>query len=287
MLERVEALLLHPFLASVPDLANWKHVSKMLSTGRQPGICSFAELCSDAETLLAISLREDPGRTGAISFENTILNPQRSVLEAAEAAAQHSQEARSEAAARICANHAAIVAFACCGRGCGRSREEARKAAEAEASARESPDVDFALRQVAACLLRRSFASELESDARRAARAARDGSGSGSVAAALRFLSQNVGVPRDMAAAPAAALRAQLVLHVAALESRGPAKSIARPAASRSPQPSLRRTNMGVPGAQTKRSRNLASSAGSDGPKSSFGRQRLKKGCSSFGVFRA
>ena len=62
MLERVEALLLHPFLqVSGLELRNWPRVWAMLAEGRRPGVCSFGHLCSDAETLLAISLREDPG----------------------------------------------------------------------------------------------------------------------------------------------------------------------------------------------------------------------------------
>ena len=225
MLERVEALLLHPFLGG-PQLVDWVHVSKMLSTGRQPGVCSFGKLCSDAETLLAISLREDPGRTPAMSLQDTILSPTRSVLESAQAAAQHPQDACREAASRICANHAAIVAFACCGRGCGRRKEEARKAAEVYT---DSPTVDFALRQVVASLLRssrNSYHTELESAARRAARFCPEAS---AALPPLRFLSWNVGVPRDMAAAPAAALRAHLRLHLAALEGRGPAKRLTRP----------------------------------------------------------
>lgn len=36
------------------------------------------------ETLLAISLREDPGRTSYRSLEGTILEPQQSLMEAAE-----------------------------------------------------------------------------------------------------------------------------------------------------------------------------------------------------------
>ena len=225
MLERVEALLLHPFLASGPKLADWTHVYKMLSAGRHPGTCSFGELCSDPETLLAISLREDPGRTPVISVQNirSILNPQLSVLEAAQSAAQHSQEACREAAARVCAKHAAVVAFACCGRGCGRGREEARKAAN---DFRGSPAVDLTLRQVVASLLRCTFPSELESAARRATRGMER---EGAELAALRFLSQNIGVPRDMAPAPAAALRTRLLLHLAALEGRGPGKGLARP----------------------------------------------------------
>ena len=213
ILERVEALLLHPFLASGPRLSNWASISEMLSTGRRPGICSFGELCSDAETLLAISLREDPGRTSAMPLpRNTILSPALSVLEAAEAAAQHSQEACREAAARICSNHSAIVSFACCGRGCGRRTVEARKMAEAYPG--HNPEVDLALRQVVESLLRAcrdAYPSELESAARRAARSA-----AALALAPLRFLSQNIGVPRDMAALPAGALRAHLRLHLAA-----------------------------------------------------------------------
>ncbi|CAK9056490.1 Hypothetical protein (Fragment) [Durusdinium trenchii] len=64
MLERVEALLLHPFLQpSRLHLSTWPRIWAMLAEGRRPGVCSFGELTSDAETLLAISLREDPGRT--------------------------------------------------------------------------------------------------------------------------------------------------------------------------------------------------------------------------------
>ena len=217
ILERVEALLLHPFLASGPRLSNWASISEMLSTGRRPGICSFGELCSDAETLLAISLREDPGRTSAMPLpRNTILSPALSVLEAAEAAAQHSQEACREAAARICSNHSAIVSFACCGRGCGRRTVEARKMAEAYPG--HNPEVDLALRQVVESLLRAcrdAYPSELESAARRAARSA-----AALALAPLRFLSQNIGVPRDMAALPAGALRAHLRLHLAACENQ-------------------------------------------------------------------
>ncbi|CAE7742894.1 unnamed protein product [Symbiodinium sp. CCMP2592] len=219
ILERVEALLLHPFLASGPRLSNWASVSEMLSTGRRPGICSFGELCSDAETLLAISLREDPGRTSAMPLpRNAILSPALSVLEAAEAAAQHSQEACREAAARICSNHSAIVSFACCGRGCGRRTVEARKMAEGYPG--HNPEVDLALRQVVESLLRAScrdaYPSELESAARRAARS----SAAALALAPLRFLSQNIGVPRDMAALPAGALRAHLRLHLAACENQ-------------------------------------------------------------------
>ncbi|CAE7823899.1 Slc35f3, partial [Symbiodinium sp. KB8] len=279
ILERVEALLLHPFLASGPRLSNWAS-SEMLSTGRLPGLCSFGDLCSDAETLLAISLREDPGRTSALpgtALSGTLLRPAISVLEAAEAAAQHSQEACREAAARICSNHSAIVSFACCGRGCGRRTVEARKMAETYPG--HNPEVDLALRQVVESLLRaagrHAYPSELESAARRAARS----SARASALAPLRFLSQNIGVPRDMAALPAAALRAHLLLHLAACEGelgRGPARRLSRPkqqpSAAPSPSPSSSESRLGRPrrpGLDEKLS--VASLSGRQG--SSFGRQ--------------
>ncbi|CAE7665492.1 unnamed protein product [Symbiodinium necroappetens] len=281
ILERVEALLLHPFLASGPRLSNWASVSEMLSTGRLPGLCSFGDLCSDAETLLAISLREDPGRTSALpgtALSGTLLRPPISVLEAAEAAAQHSQEACREAAARICSNHSAIVSFACCGRGCGRRTVEARKMAETYPG--HNPEVDLALRQVVESLLRAAgrdaYPSELESAARRAARS----SARASALAPLRFLSQNIGVPRDMAALPAAALRAHLLLHLAACEGtlgRGPARRLSRPKqrpsaapspSSPSPSSESRLGRPRRPGLDDKLSASLSGRQGS-----SFGRQ--------------
>ena len=51
---------------------------------RLPPSCpAFGQL---KETLLAISLREDPGRTPKMSLEKTILEPQLSLTEAAEVA---------------------------------------------------------------------------------------------------------------------------------------------------------------------------------------------------------
>ncbi|CAJ1419777.1 unnamed protein product [Effrenium voratum] len=228
MLERVEALLLHPFLqVSGLELRNWPRVWAMLAEGRRPGVCSFGHLCSDAETLLAISLREDPGRTSALSLEGTILQPEASLMEAAHAA-QHPPEATREAAARICANAKAVVSFACCGRGCGR--------AAAAAPARGAvATADAALRWVVAALLRPMDAVDLEVSARRAVEAL-SSEDSEAMAVPLRFLAQNVGVPRDMGAAPAAALRAHLRLLVAALEKRKPGKGIGRPRAERSGQ---------------------------------------------------
>ncbi|CAJ1344804.1 unnamed protein product [Effrenium voratum] len=228
MLERVEALLLHPFLqVSGLELRNWPRVWAMLAEGRRPGVCSFGHLCSDAETLLAISLREDPGRTSALSLEGTILQPEASLMEAAHAA-QHPPEATREAAARICANAKAVVSFACCGRGCGR----AAAAAPAKGAAATA---DAALRWVVAALLRPMDAVDLEVSARRAVEAL-SSEDSEAMAVPLRFLAQNVGVPRDMGAEPAAALRAHLRLLVAALEKRKPGKGIGRPRAERSGQ---------------------------------------------------
>ncbi|CAK0799144.1 unnamed protein product, partial [Prorocentrum cordatum] len=233
ILERVEALLLHPLLGGASGLllGAWPRASGLLAAGRRPGVCSFGELCSDAETLLAISLREDPGRTPALPLQDTLLRPRHTLQEAARAAAGHRREACAEAAARVCARHAAVVAFACCGRGCGRGADEAKAAAAAYPSGDGDPDVDLALRLVVAALLvpggleRR--ATELEADARRAARCW--GSRASPALLPLRFLAQNVGVPRDMAAEPAAALRAHLNLLVAALEGGAPPKGIARP----------------------------------------------------------
>ena len=209
MLERVEALLLHPFLQpSRLHLSTWPRIWAMLAEGRRPGVCSFGELTSDAETLLAISLREDPGRTPYT--EGTQMDP--TSLSAAVAAARgHAPAARREAAARVATNAAARQAKAAYPQGAPAS-------------------VDAALRWVVQSLLREETPVELESQARRAADALRqDAAEALEAAAALRFLAQNVGVPRDMAPAPAAALRAWLRLLVAALEQRGPGKGIGRP----------------------------------------------------------
>lgn len=53
LLERLEALLLHPNIAA--DAGQWPKTWEMLRQGR--GLESFQELCSDPETLLGISLR--------------------------------------------------------------------------------------------------------------------------------------------------------------------------------------------------------------------------------------
>ena len=228
MLERVEALLLHPFLhSSGLHLSAWPHVSSMLLEGRRPGLCSFGELQSDAETLLAISLREDPGRTPVMALEQTILQPETSLSQAAQAAAGGTAAARREAAARVAANGKAVAAFACCGRGCGRTREAAWQAALGFKGAPEA--LDLALRWVVASLLREDDPIDLESRARRIAETIRQTEEAAASAAALQFLAQNIGVPRDMAAEPAAALRAQLRLLVAAIEQRGPKRGIGRP----------------------------------------------------------
>eukprot|EP00434_Breviolum_minutum_P017482 symbB.v1.2.015430.t2/scaffold1153.1/size135008/1 len=141
MLERVEALLLHPNLSQLPSFTAWPRCAEMLEEGRRPGVCSFGELCSDAETLLAISLREDPGRTPKTSLEKTILEPKMSLTEAAEAALQHSPAARRAAAALVVAKHQAVAAFALGGRGCGRS--EVVKVKKEDVA-----EVDAALRSV-------------------------------------------------------------------------------------------------------------------------------------------
>eukprot|EP00401_Gymnodinium_catenatum_P007058 CAMPEP_0117552840 /NCGR_PEP_ID=MMETSP0784-20121206/49916_1 /TAXON_ID=39447 /ORGANISM="" /LENGTH=546 /DNA_ID=CAMNT_0005349927 /DNA_START=264 /DNA_END=1901 /DNA_ORIENTATION=+ len=228
ILERVEALLLHPFLggSSGHVLSNWPRVSRMLAVGRKPGVCSFGELCSDAETLLAISLRDDGDRTPLAPLQGTVLQPPLAVLEATRAAAEHSAVACHDAAARIC--HKAIVAFACQGRGCGRGRNDIKQAAAAYSCT--GPIVDLVLRSVVAALVLKGTpeyrALQLERDARAMARALQ-GDAKAAVPA-LRFLAQNIGVPRDMSAASAAALRAHLRVFIAALENRGPSKGISR-----------------------------------------------------------
>lgn len=230
-LERVEALLLHPYLGGTSGLSleKWPRVSKMLAAGRTPGVCSFSELSSDAETLLAISMRDDGARLAEGVADSLVASSLKTVAELsladlARLAAGHAGACRRDAAARICAKHKAVVGFACSGRGCGRG-ESAVKAAKAKspASPRIAVAVDIALRAVVAALLLdeddpEKRATLLESDAVRCAKSLR--SDASCAVPALRFLSLNVGVPRDMSASSAGALRAHLKLLVRALELR-------------------------------------------------------------------
>jgi len=241
-LERVEALLLHPFLGGYSGLllGNWPHVSKMLAASRLPGVCSFGELSSDAETLLAISLRDDGWRLSEDTAQTLLSTSLRDtqklpVADAARLAADHTAGACRDAAARICANHAAVVGFTCRGRGCGRGQQAAEMAADTyHASAGVAVAVDVAMRSIVATLLRKGSGQEdlaiwLEAEARDCAHALGN---EGSLAApALHFLSLNIGVPKDMSMASAAALRAHLKLFVAALEDEGHDASLEVPKA--------------------------------------------------------
>jgi len=228
-LERIEGLLLHPYLGGSFGLLleDWPLVSKMLTTGRTPGVCSFSELSCDAETILAVSLRDDGARLPEHAAKKLLGASSRnaqelSLIDSSRLAAEHTAAACKDAAARISANHAAVVGFACRGRGCGRGRRAVEEAVDTyNPSGGTAMAVDIAMRSVVEALLLNESdqvrrATLLEAEARDCARTL--GKDAARAVPALRFLTLNIGVPRDMSAASAAALRAHLKLFVKALE---------------------------------------------------------------------
>eukprot|EP00435_Cladocopium_sp_Y103_P011518 s1386_g3.t1 len=132
-------------------------------------------------------------------------------MEAAEVASAQPSDACHEAAAKLAVKAKAVAGFACAGRGCGRRRDEVPKVKKQETprGTGDSWEPDSP--------------AELEARARRTARGL-ESEGAAATVPALRFLSQNIAVPRDLSRTGAAALRAALRLQLAALEQRPPAR---------------------------------------------------------------
>merc|ERR1711918_172118 len=108
------------------------------------------------------------------------------------------------------------------GRGCGRGRRAVEEAsASYSASSANAMAVDIAMRSVVEALLvdrsdPKKRAKLLEKEAKGCASTL--GKDAARAVPALQFLTLNIGVPRDMSVASAAALRAYLKLFIKALD---------------------------------------------------------------------
>eukprot|EP00930_Biecheleria_cincta_P083804 TRINITY_DN73314_c0_g1_i1.p1 TRINITY_DN73314_c0_g1~~TRINITY_DN73314_c0_g1_i1.p1 ORF type:complete len:458 (-),score=81.87 TRINITY_DN73314_c0_g1_i1:39-1412(-) len=200
-------------------LSRWPSVMAMLASARTPGICAWSDIGSDRESLSGIRQRFEQTAIQHPTAEDT-------QLLSAEAKAVL-PVAHRDALARLSANHLAIARFAFCGAGAGRpsgsiADEDAVKL------------VDEALRAVGTTMLLTLDQADATPQiiAEATARCMIDLHGaeaSKSAAVALFFLAMNVGVPRDMGTAPAAALRAFSRLVGLSLVKLGNESSIATP----------------------------------------------------------
>jgi len=183
----------------------WPAVSRMMSAARRPGVCSYSEIGCDRESLTGITFRFNP---------EAIPPPPSDVVAAIATAQFTTSAARHDAASRLCANHAAILNFALRGRGMGSQLRDADVG-----SSDVKATLDDGLRMVAAWLLL-NLGVEPQGQAlgkvavpQSVAMQHKHGEDLAKAAGgALLFLSRNVGVPRDMAAAPAFAFRTHLTL---------------------------------------------------------------------------
>lgn len=225
LLERCEANVVHPIVGGLPHmpLSKWPALTELLEAARRNDVGFEAfELLSDATTTvgirLAVTSANDPA---ALSHFDTP-----GMTDAAAQAATGGLDASRDAAARLCASHAAIARFAAGGAGTGRPRSVRRAAPTDDVVG----CVDEALRATAALLLLRPPASEATCEATDAIRTLAEQAASDLVAAhgaararvaaeSLVFLGANVGVPRDMDRDAASALRAHLKVIVAAVRS--------------------------------------------------------------------
>jgi len=202
-LERLEANLLPSDLQ-----LRWPAAARLLCAAREAGVCSYSEVGCDLQTLLAIRMRFRP------EFKFPLQEPTE-INQITAYAGECDQKARVDAAARICANHAKIAAFSVNGKGMGSVQRDAKVG---HRPAAVSAAVDDGLCLVAALLLAHhgeSVGLTLQQEAYRGAHnivVKHDRLETDAAISSLIFLSNNIGVPRDMAPAPADALRAHVRL---------------------------------------------------------------------------
>ena len=180
LLERLEAVLPYFFSYGALDRLPFARAAAYLEGARRHTF--FGEICSDATTLARTNLRYAHPRFRPDAAAAETIDGARALDAAA------SDDDRRAAAAKLAANHAAVAKFAL---RCA-SADNVDAADDALVAA-----VDDALRAAAAALLADGPAKPPALPDRR-------------VADALLALSLNIGVPRDMAAKPAAALRTVL-----------------------------------------------------------------------------
>ncbi|KAK3268731.1 hypothetical protein CYMTET_22779 [Cymbomonas tetramitiformis] len=206
LLERTEAVVPYFFGEDALQRCQFGRVQKMLKAARSSTV--FGDLASDATTLARTNVeyasplfRPEPVAAARIDATDPEL-----VLTHALTAAS---EATRDAASRLCANHEGVCRFAI--RSSNLSCEDAGL----------SISVDLALRHVAALMLSRSAATEAPLQPIISSSAADCITSSAGLAPqtpdVLEVFALKVGVPRDMDAASARALRAYLRLFAAAI----------------------------------------------------------------------
>jgi len=206
MLERVEAYL-PPDASSPLSLEKWLAVKQMLEAARAPGACAFHDIGADSETLRSIRARHRG--SAAVRSAQAASTTQL----AADAASDH--EAGRDAAARVVKKHHAIARFATMGAG-------AFRPSPAEVSDSVVAATEDALQLVADSLLsgtqEPAAAVSAAAEAASTLASAQAADVLSETAAALLFLADNTGVPRDMGADAAKVFRAHLRLLALALQ---------------------------------------------------------------------
>ncbi len=222
LLERCEANVPHPVVGGLPALAleRWPALAALLEAGRSPEWTgSVAALLSDSITTSGVRLAV----TGAHA---PLPAPPSNLVQAALVAAACDGAARLDAAARLAHKGTPIARFAVAGYGTGRPRPAGHTAGRADPRSELVAAVDSALRATASLLLQPAEPQLLASNAQALAtellqgapnRQTGDAPLAVGVADALVFLAMNTGVPRDMDAPAARALRAHLMLAAGAV----------------------------------------------------------------------